>query len=39
VSLVKQLWDEREAWAKERAALTGRKITPHQEDGTDVSQL
>lgn len=28
VSLVKQLWDEREAWAKERAALTGGKVTP-----------
>ena len=27
VSLVKQLWDEREAWAKERAALTGGKVT------------
>jgi hypothetical protein len=26
VSLVKQLWDEREAWAKERAALTGVKV-------------
>lgn len=28
VSLVKQLWDEREAWAKERASLTGGKVTP-----------
>ena len=27
VSLVKQLWDKREAWAKERAALTGGKVT------------
>lgn len=27
VSLVKQLWDERERWAKERAALTGTKVT------------
>lgn len=27
VSLVKQLWDEREAWAKEWAALTGGKVT------------
>lgn len=26
VSLVKQLWDERESWAKERAALTGSKV-------------
>lgn len=31
VSLVKQLWDEREAWAKERAALTGGKVTPIRE--------
>lgn len=28
VSLLKQLWDEREAWAKERAVLTGGKVTP-----------
>ena len=28
VSLVKQLWDERDAWAKERAALTGSTIAP-----------
>lgn len=27
VSLLKQLWDEREEWAKERAALTGEKVT------------
>ena len=27
VSLVKQLWDERQEWAKERAALTGEKVT------------
>lgn len=27
VSLVRQLWDEREIWAKERAALTGSKVT------------
>jgi len=27
VSLVKQLWDERQAWAKEKAALTGEKVT------------
>jgi hypothetical protein len=27
VSLVKQLWDERDVWAKERAALTGTKVT------------
>lgn len=28
VSLLKQLWGEREAWEKERAALTGGKVTP-----------
>jgi len=33
VSLIKQLWDEREAWAKERAALTGGKIIPIRELG------
>lgn len=33
VSLVKQLWDEREAWAKERAALTGGKVTPIRKTG------
>lgn len=27
VSLVKQLWDEREEWAKEKTALTGAKVT------------
>lgn len=26
VSLVKQLWDEREQWAKEKEALTGEKV-------------
>lgn len=26
VSLVKQLWDERGVWAKEKAALTGEKV-------------
>jgi len=33
VSLVKQLWDEREAWAKERVALTGGKVTPIRKTG------
>ena len=33
VSLVKQLWDEREAWAKEREALTGGKVTPLRKTG------
>jgi hypothetical protein len=28
VSLVRQLWSERETWAKERAALAGTKVTP-----------
>lgn len=28
VSLIKQLWDEREAWAKERAAITSGKVVP-----------
>lgn len=28
VSLIKQLWDEREAWAQEKAALIGGKVTP-----------
>lgn len=27
VSLVKQIWDERQIWAKEKAALTGDKVT------------
>lgn len=27
VSLVKQLWGERQAWAKEKATLTGEKVT------------
>lgn len=33
VSLVKQLWDEREAWAKERAALSGSKVIPIKKTG------
>lgn len=28
VSLVKELWDAREAWAKERAAMASGKVTP-----------
>lgn len=27
VSLVKQIWDERQIWAKEKAVLTGDKVT------------
>lgn len=33
VSLVKQLWDEREAWTKERAALTGGQVTAIRKTG------
>lgn len=33
VSLVKQLWDEREAWAKERAALSSGKVIPIRKPG------
>lgn len=33
VSLVKQLWDEREAWDKERAALSGGKVIPISKAG------
>ena len=33
VSLLKQLWDEREAWVKERAALTWGKVTPISKTG------
>lgn len=28
VSLVKELWDSRDAWAKEREAMTSGKVTP-----------
>lgn len=27
VSLVRQLWDEQQEWAREKAALTGEKVT------------
>lgn len=33
VSLVKQLWDERDAWAEEREALIGGKVTPIRKTG------
>lgn len=33
VSLIKQLWDEQERWAKERAMLTGGKVTPIKTSG------
>lgn len=31
VSLVKQLWDERAAWAKERATYQASKVTPFKK--------
>lgn len=34
VSLIKQLWDEREIWAKERAILTGGKVAPFRKSGS-----
>ncbi|MCW5595605.1 MAG: hypothetical protein KIT07_01085 [Anaerolineales bacterium] len=33
VSLVKELWDAREAWAKEREAIARGKITPIRKSG------
>ena len=33
VSLIKQLWDEQEGWAKERAMLTGGKVAPFRKSG------
>jgi hypothetical protein len=33
VSLVKELWDSREAWAKEREAMTSGKVTPIRKSG------
>lgn len=33
VSLIKQLWDEREAWAKERALLTDGKVALIKKSG------
>lgn len=33
VSLVKELWDAREAWAKEREAMTSGKVTPIRKSG------
>jgi hypothetical protein len=35
VSLVKQLWDERENWAKERAAQFGEKVIPIRKAGRE----
>ncbi len=33
VSLVKELWDAREAWAKERETMTSGKVTPIRKSG------
>ncbi len=33
VSLVKELWDARETWAKEREAMLSGKITPIRKPG------
>lgn len=38
VSLVQQLWGERDRWAKERAALTGSKVTPIANIKTDFNK-
>lgn len=35
VSLVKQLWEEREAWTKERAAMSGGKVIPIKQTGRE----
>lgn len=35
VSLIKQLWDEQERWAKERAMLTGGKVVPIKPSGRE----
>lgn len=33
VSLIKELWDTREAWAKEREAMASSKVTPINNTG------
>jgi hypothetical protein len=33
VSLVKELWDARKTWERERAAMTGGKVTPIRKPG------
>lgn len=38
VSLVKELWDTREAWAKERDATTSDKVTPINKTGRKSPQ-
>jgi len=38
VSLVKELWDTREAWAKEREAMTSGKVTPIRKPGEKFTQ-
>lgn len=37
VSLVKELWDVREAWAKEREVMTRGKISPIRKPGTKAT--
>lgn len=38
VSLVKELWDTRESWAKEREAMASAKVTPINKSGTKSSR-
>ena len=38
VSLVKELWDTREEWAKERQALLSGKVTPIRKIGAKSSE-
>jgi len=38
VSLVKELWDAREAWAKEREAMTRGNVTPIRKPGENSSR-
>ncbi len=38
VSLVKELWDTREAWAKEREAMTSGKITPIKKPSAESAR-
>ena len=38
VSLVKELWDKREAWAKEREAMTSGKITPIKKPSAESAR-
>jgi hypothetical protein len=38
VSLVKEFWDAREAWAKEREAIGSGKVTPIRTPGAKLFQ-